>query len=74
MRLICFLRDLRGDRSLRELETETGISRGELSLYERGIKLPIDKHVAILEDAYGPRSRWYPPEVLVELQRGDGEP
>ena len=74
MRVTCMMRGLRGDRSLTEVEDETGINRGTLSQIERGILLPLDRHVVILERVYGPRAGWYPPEVLVELQRGDGEP
>lgn len=64
----CQLRILRGDRSLRQVETETGIARGNLSRIERGREFPPDKHIAALEEAYGaPWRDWYPEHVCVEL-------
>lgn len=60
MRLRCRLRDHRGDRSLRELERETGINRAYLSLIKRGKLLPPDRLVGQLEQAYGlPLDEWY---------------
>lgn len=74
MRVVCHLREIRGDRPIRELEEITGISRGYLSLYECGRAFPPDDQRAQIEDAYGaPVARWYPPEVLFLLQL-DREP
>lgn len=74
MHVRCKLRDLRGDRTLRELEALTEISRGTLSKLERGVQFPLDKQIAQLERAYGaPLASWYDPWTLLALERGDGE-
>lgn len=68
MRVRCRLKELRGTRSLRSMEAETGISRGYLSRYENGKEIVRDHHLAAIERCYGaPLSRLYPPHVLVEL-------
>lgn len=68
MRLNCKLRALRGDRTLRQLEADVGISRGTLSRYETGQQLPPDRHITALERAYGaPASTWYAPHVWLEI-------
>lgn len=74
MRVPCLLRELRGDRSLREVEEHSGVSRGTLSKIERGQEFPLDKHVPALEQAYGaPASEWWPPAVLLLIERDHGD-
>lgn len=71
MRVKCRLRDLREARglTLRQMEQETGISRGYLSRFERGRELPADQHVAALERAYGaPAESWFAPHVWIEIE------
>lgn len=74
MRVPCFLRDLRVGlaMTLREMETETGIHRGQLSRYEQGRELVLDKHQVQIEEAYGePAEGWYPPAVLLLIERDE---
>jgi transcriptional regulator with XRE-family HTH domain len=67
--IACRLRELRGERSLRDLEAETGISGGMLSLVEQGRMLPRDRWLSALEAAYGSlRHEWYEPDVLLAVQ------
>jgi transcriptional regulator with XRE-family HTH domain len=74
VQIACELRRLRGARTIRQLEQETGISRGQLSLYERGRAFPADKHVPLLERVYGaPLANWYPPRVVIELAPDSAE-
>lgn len=71
MRVPCHLRQLREGlaKTLREVEMETGISRGDLSAYETGRKLVADRHELQLEEAYGaPSHEWYPPALLVLIE------
>lgn len=42
------LRELRGERSFVDIEAHTGISRGNLTRYERGLFLPQKKTLKIL--------------------------
>ncbi len=71
MRLRCRLREIRGDRPLRELESATGINRGELSRFERGVALPTEEQTLRLQDAYGvDHSQWYGSYRLVSMQTG----
>lgn len=68
MRLKCKLRELRGDRPLRQVEAETSIARGTLSRYETGQQVPPDRHIPALERAYrAPWPEWYAPHVVIEL-------
>lgn len=70
MRLACHLRGLRGERRLAELARVAGVHEAELSKIERGIALPRDEWVAGLEEAYGaPVHEWYPPALLLHLDR-----
>lgn len=60
MRVACRLRDLRGDRSLRDIADLVGVSAGLLSEIERGIRFPRDADVPALERTYGaPAAAWY---------------
>lgn len=71
-RLRCFLRELRGPRTLREQAAKAGVNHGELSRIEAGIALPRDEDVPALEQAYGaPITDWYHPLVLVALEFDD---
>lgn len=75
MRVRCALRRLRGDRSLRQMEQETGISRGYLSRYENGKEIPRDHHIDALERAYAaPAASWYHGHVWLELRTDLDEP
>jgi transcriptional regulator with XRE-family HTH domain len=70
----CRLREIRGERSLRELAKAAGLNRGDLSRLERGLRLPPDEWIEQLEEAYGaPRHDWYPPHVLLALSARDPE-
>lgn len=72
MRLACSLREIRGDRSLRDVAEQAAVNRGLLSDLERGRRLAPDRLVAALELAYGaPAHAWYPPEVLLVIQRDE---
>lgn len=73
MHLTCYLREIRADRSLTEIKDLCGIARGTLSKIERGIELPPDRDVPALEAAYGANAAaWYPPDILLALQRDEG--
>jgi transcriptional regulator with XRE-family HTH domain len=64
---------LRGKRSLRQLEAESGILRGTLSRIENGRLLPDDSQVAALEELYGAEaSTWYDSRTLLAIQADDG--
>lgn len=68
MRVQCFLRQLRQaeGKTIRDVETETGISRGQLSLYEQGRQLVRDHHEIQVAEAYGaPSHAWYPPALNI---------
>ncbi|MEZ5101207.1 MAG: helix-turn-helix transcriptional regulator [Thermoleophilia bacterium] len=72
MKLACALREIRGDRSLRDVAETAGVNRGLLSDLERGRRLAPDRIVRALEVAYGqPAHAWYPPEVLLVIQRDE---
>ena len=57
------LRLLRGETPIRDAAEKAGVSRGTLSLLERGLALPRDRQIEDLERVYGPREAWYPPSV-----------
>lgn len=68
MRLPCYLRQIRGQRSLSAMAAESGVNKPELSRIEQGIGLPKDRDVAAIEQAYGaPEVDWYPPRVLLAV-------
>jgi len=70
VKLPCNLRQIRGDRSLTEIEEASGISRGTLSRIECGREFPLDKHVPALEQAYGAAAHeWWAPAVLLLVER-----
>lgn len=74
MRVPCFLRAFREQqtKTLRDIEAETGIARGQLSLYEQGRQLVRDEHQLQLEEAYGaPAHEWYPPALLLLIERDE---
>lgn len=72
MKLACHLRELRGDRPLRELSAASGVAMSALSEMERGIRLPFDNWIEPLAQAYGaPAADWYPPTVLLALSGDD---
>ena len=74
MRVQCRLRDLRGGRSLRQMEEATReaghqVSAGILSQIERGVMLPTDAQVPALEQAYGAAATsWYDKWALLAIQ------
>ena len=70
MKVRCYLRRLRGVRSLRDMAGDTKIDRGTLSQIERGLRFATDAQAPAIERVYGaPRRDWYPRELLVELER-----
>jgi transcriptional regulator with XRE-family HTH domain len=75
VRLRCYIRQGRGERSLRQIAELTDVSPGELSLIERGRLLPDDEQVAALELIYGmPMIDWYHPVGLLAIEADeDGE-
>lgn len=60
------MRELRGERRLKEMERLTEINAGTLSQIETGQRLPHPKHVEGLERGYGPSRGWYSVEMLSE--------
>jgi transcriptional regulator with XRE-family HTH domain len=74
VKLRCRLGEIRGKRSLRELEAASGVNRATLSQIENGRLLPPDKHLVAIETAYGaPVHEWYSPRLLLEIQAEDGD-
>lgn len=74
MRLVCHLRAAREARGLhlRQMEELTGVSRGTLSQIERGERLPKDRIVPVLEEAYGlPCIEWYFADCSFAIVRDD---
>lgn len=72
MRVRCFLKEIRGPRSLRNVAGETAINPGMLSRIEQGVAFPKDDEIPALARAYGaPISDWYPPLVLIALEFDD---
>ena len=67
------LRELRGDRRLRAVAAELGVSPGLLSEIERGVRLPPDEWIGALERVYGaPLEEWYSAPLAPLLKRDDG--
>lgn len=74
MRVRCFLREIRGSRSLREIATAADVNAGNLSRIELGSAFPKDDEIPRLEVAYGAEvSEWYPGRVLLALEVEDDE-
>lgn len=76
MRIVCHLRAAREAKGLhlRQMEELTGVSRGTLSQIERGERLPKDKIVPALEDAYGlPCIEWYFAGCSFAIVSDDGQ-
>lgn len=72
MRVRCFLKELRGPRSLRRVADEAGINPGMLSRIEQGVAFPKDDEIPALAAAYGaPITDWYPPLVIVAMEFDD---
>lgn len=78
MRIRTFLREIRGNRSLSDAKTITGLDRGTLSRIERGQQFPTDHQADDMTRFYGPADRWYPqrPRLLQDLPACErcGEP
>ncbi len=70
LRVVCRLRELRGDATIAELADRAYIHRGTLSQLERGERLPRPAHITGLERAYGPRVGWY----AVEVEADEAQP
>lgn len=72
MRVVCHLRDARGDRSLRQIAEAAnlqGLTSGLLSLMEQGRLLPTDEQAVAIERAYGqPITALYSPLALLAAQ------
>lgn len=75
MKARCYLREIRGRRSLKQLAERAGINHGTLSMIERGRMLPKDEWVDAISQAYGePFEKWYPALVVRSLEPDDEEP
>lgn len=76
MRLRCRLRELRGNRSLRDVEEATKVNRGDLSRIELGRQVPTDEQMEALEPVYGPMTGWWDwrgPLVVMEMDEPAAE-
>lgn len=67
MRVRCYLRELRGDRTLRAVCRATGLAVGEVSMFERGHSVPRDDQATLMVPFYGPVERWWPAGVRAVL-------
>lgn len=67
MRLRCYLRELRGDRSIGDVVELTGLARGEVSMFERGHSVPRGPQVLAMRPVYGDPDGWYPAMVKAVL-------
>lgn len=69
LRLRCYLREIRGRRSLRVIAAACDVNRGTLSMIEVGRSLPKDEWIVAMEQAYGaPFEDWYPPLTARALE------
>lgn len=60
MRLLCHLREARGERAVADMARESGVSAAYLSQVETGRMLPKDEWIGPMESAYGlPFAQWY---------------
>jgi transcriptional regulator with XRE-family HTH domain len=74
VRLRCYLRDIRGRRSLRRIADAAGVDRGTLSTIERGRAVPKDEWIDAMEAAYGaPFAEWYPALTVRVLELDEEE-
>ena len=74
MRVRCYLREIRGGRSLRSVAEEAGVQPGKLSMIERGESFPTDDELARLVAAYRAGVvDWYPPVVLLAIESDDSK-
>lgn len=74
MRLRCFLREIRGTRTLREIAELSGVPQSELSKIENGIQVPKDADVEALVAAYqAAPTDWYGPLTLLALESDDAQ-
>jgi hypothetical protein len=70
----CCLRELRGERTLLEISTASGVHITELSKIERGFALPRDEWIPGMEQAYGqPVERWYGGGAIVLVLESEGD-
>lgn len=68
MKVICHLRELRGDRTLKSVSDQSGIAISYLSQIERGTMLPRDEWIPALTAAYGAEvESWYASRTLLAL-------
>ena len=75
MKARCYLRTIRGRRSLAQLAALAGINKGTLSMIERGRMLPKDAWIEAMENAYGvPFEEWYPALTVRALELDEEEP
>jgi transcriptional regulator with XRE-family HTH domain len=73
LKLRCKLRSVRGERTLREIATASGVAIPTLSQLERGRLLPRDREIEPLERAYGvPFEAWFSPRTLTAMEEDDG--
>jgi transcriptional regulator with XRE-family HTH domain len=74
MRVRCYLREIRGERSLRSVAEEAGVSPAILSTLERGEGFVHDSDIEKLVAAYGASvADWYPPTVLLAVESDDSK-
>lgn len=72
MRVRCYLREIRGRRSLRTIAERADVNRGTLSAIETGRTLPKDAWIEGMEAAYGaPYEDWYPALTRRALELDD---
>jgi transcriptional regulator with XRE-family HTH domain len=72
VKLLCHLRQIRGERTLNSIAEHSHVPESALSKIERGIEVPRDEWLQPLADAYGaPVVDWYPPQVLLALTGDD---
>jgi transcriptional regulator with XRE-family HTH domain len=68
VRLPTLIPEIRGKRTIREISEASGVAAATIRQIEQGRLLPLKKHVAPLEAAFGaPAHEWYPPAILAVL-------
>ena len=74
MKLRCYLREIRGTHTLREIAEVSGVPQSELSKIENGIQVPKDEDIPGLVRAYrADPTDWYPKLVLLSLESDDAQ-